>query len=222
MAVSRRNFLGWLGIGSLGAVARVAAASEARSAMPPQPASPDWDMSWVERVHRPAAVFDSPQPADGDALFRACMWRDQYREVYGTSAEAPVPILVLRHAAIPLVMNDAYWARFEAGKALKMKDEATKRWYTRSPIWRAASGGPPGARDYNLESFLAQGGIVLGCGVAFAGRIVSEYARKDGVPREEAEKRARADLLPGVILQPSGVFAALRAQDAGASYVIAS
>ena len=222
MAVSRRNFLGWLGVGSLGAVARFAGASPERNATHPPPTSPDWDLSWVERVHRPAAVFDSPQPADGDGLWRACMWRDQYREVYGGSAAAPVPILVLRHVAIPLVMNDAYWARFEAGKKLGMKDEATKRWYTRNPIWRAAGAAQPDAKDYHLEPFLAQGGIVLGCGVAFAGRIVSEYAAKDGVSREEAEKRARADLLPGVILQPSGVFAVLRAQEAGASYVIAS
>jgi intracellular sulfur oxidation DsrE/DsrF family protein len=44
----------------------------------------------------------------------------------------------------------------------------------------------------------------------------------DKVSKEEAEKRARAQLLPGVILQPSGVFAVLRAQQAGCDYIKAS
>ena len=39
---------------------------------------------------------------------------------------------------------------------------------------------------------------------------------------EEARKQAIAFMVPGVILQPSGVFAALHAQDAGCKYLRAS
>jgi hypothetical protein len=38
----------------------------------------------------------------------------------------------------------------------------------------------------------------------------------------DARKQAIAALVPGVILQPSGVFAALRAQEAGCLYLRAS
>ena len=39
---------------------------------------------------------------------------------------------------------------------------------------------------------------------------------------EAARKQAIAALVPGVVLQPSGVFAALRAQEAGCVYLRAS
>jgi len=42
------------------------------------------------------------------------------------------------------------------------------------------------------------------------------------VDNAEAQKRAVAGLIPGIILQPSGVFAAVRAGQAGCVYVKAS
>jgi intracellular sulfur oxidation DsrE/DsrF family protein len=47
-------------------------------------------------------------------------------------------------------------------------------------------------------------------------------SKTDKVDDAEARKRAVAYLVPGVNLQPSGVFAVTRAQEAGASYVKAS
>lgn len=40
--------------------------------------------------------------------------------------------------------------------------------------------------------------------------------------RAAARARAKEMLIPGVILQPNGIFAALRAQEAGCAYVMAS
>ena len=45
---------------------------------------------------------------------------------------------------------------------------------------------------------------------------------RDKIGDDEARKRAIAYLLPGVILQPSGVFAAIRAQQAGCAYLKSS
>ena len=45
---------------------------------------------------------------------------------------------------------------------------------------------------------------------------------KEKLSDEESRKQAIAALIPGVILQPSGVFAALRAQEAGCMYLRAS
>jgi intracellular sulfur oxidation DsrE/DsrF family protein len=47
-------------------------------------------------------------------------------------------------------------------------------------------------------------------------------AGKDGISAEEARKIAIAHMVPGVILQPSGVFAAVRCQEAGSAYVKSS
>lgn len=53
-------------------------------------------------------------------------------------------------------------------------------------------------------------------------RAASQIAKKESLGHEAARSRAKAMLLPGVILQPNGVFAALRAQEAGCSYIDAS
>jgi len=45
---------------------------------------------------------------------------------------------------------------------------------------------------------------------------------QDKVSEDEARKRGIAMMVPGVILQPSGVFACIRAQEAGCTYVKAS
>ena len=75
--------------------------------------------------------------------------------------------------------------------------------------------------DFALDKFIARGGIALACDLAL--RDMIELVRtKDGVSAEEARKQATAMLVPGVLLQPSGVFAVVRAQEAGATYVRAS
>jgi intracellular sulfur oxidation DsrE/DsrF family protein len=63
--------------------------------------------------------------------------------------------------------------------------------------------------------------VALACNLALAD-CVELIKSKDGVSDAEARKQAIAYLVPGVILQPSGVFAVIRAQEAGASYIRAS
>ena len=234
MARPRREFLGWLGASTVlaattgsplsaqeraPAAARPDAGPDAGSGL--VPVSDDWDVSWADRIqgkHR--AVFDSPAVAEGAALFRAAMWRDQYKEVYGTAPEEMSAVVVIRHTAIPLAMGDAYWARFGIGKEEKLKDPATKKWYVTNPIRTPWSSEARWAA-YGLEGFLASGGIVLACNLAFR-MVIAKFREADGSTREEAEAAARALLVPGIILQPSGIFAALRAQQAGCSYIMAS
>jgi hypothetical protein len=72
-----------------------------------------------------------------------------------------------------------------------------------------------------LDKFIARGGIALACNLAFDD-CVEVVKSKDSVSAEEARKRALGYLVPGVILQPSGVFAAIRAQEAGCTYLRAS
>ena len=52
--------------------------------------------------------------------------------------------------------------------------------------------------------------------------MIAQYKDKDKVDQAEAEKRAKARIIPGVILQPSGFFAVLKAQDEGCKYMMGS
>jgi hypothetical protein len=75
--------------------------------------------------------------------------------------------------------------------------------------------------DFALDKFIARGGVALACNLALQD-MIGLVQKNDGVSAEQARAQAIAALVPGVILQPSGVFAALRAQDVGCNYLMAS
>jgi hypothetical protein len=226
MQPPRRRFLRWLGSTSVAGATGVpllATRAHASEVSPhPAPMADTFDMSWTERVTgRFRAVFDSPGVADGGALFRAVAWSDMYKEVYGTDRKDMSPVLVLRHSAIPLIMANAYWQSYEVGKELKMKDERGRKWAKANPISMGSAELPEGRAKYTLERFIAGGGIVLACNWAF-GQIVQGVRTREKLEPAAARTRAQEMVIPGIILQPNGIFAALRAQEAGCHYVLAS
>jgi hypothetical protein len=226
MNTPRRRFLGWLGKGSLLGVAGVPALpgiATGQEGGALTPVSDEFDVSWVERVSgRHRAVFDSPEVSDGAALFRAVAWCQMYKDVYGTARTDMSPVLVLRHSAIPLIMSNAYWEHLEVGKALKMRNAKGEKWAKANPLSRGDKAKDAQGTEYTLESFIESGGVVLACNWAFGGRIVADLVARDKLERAAARTRALELMIPGVILQPNGIFAALRAQEAGCHYVLAS
>jgi hypothetical protein len=227
MSTSRRDF-----IGSIAATGMLAALplpstlpipfSEGERAAVTHPVDTTWDMTWVDRLRgKSRAVFDSPNVGEGGALFRAILWREQFEKVLGTPRADLTPVVVVRHEAIPLAMNDEFWEHLGIGKDLKWKEEKSGKWTKKNPLSGSSTDAPPAFKDYNIPAFIANGGIVLACNLAF-GEIIHQYEEKDKVTHDEAEKRARAHLIPGVILQPSGFFAVLKAQDEGCKYMLGS
>jgi hypothetical protein len=186
------------------------------------PVDDAWDLSWASRLRgKSRAVFDSPNVSEGGALFRAVLWREQHSKVFGTAIADLTPVVVFRHEAIPLVMDDAHWDHIGVGKDLKLKDPSTGKWSRRNPLSGSDPKAPPEMKNYTLPSFIQTGGVVLACNLAF-GEIISQWKDKDKLSNADAEKAAKAHLLPGVILQPSGFFAVLKAQDEGCKYMMGS
>lgn len=228
MPTPRRHFLSWLGGASLLGVAGTPSLARAMSAPTPfpddhpLPVADTWDMSWVSRVTgKYRAVFDGPEISDGAPMVRAAAWADLYKEVYGVEKRDITSVLVLRHAAIDLVMNDDYWARFDLGKEHKLRDDKGKKWTKVNPISARSRPDTEQARRYTLETFIANGGIVLACGWAFR-FVASRIQQADKLDAAAARQRAAEQLVPGVILQPNGIFAVLRAQEAGCHFASAS
>jgi hypothetical protein len=93
----------------------------------------------------------------------------------------------------------------------------------RNPVLLSSTRGEIDAKfdQMALDQFLARGGIALACNLALED-CIELIKSKDRVSADVARQRAIAGMIPGVILQPSGVFAALRAQEAGCSYLRAS
>jgi hypothetical protein len=217
----RRRFFSMLGGAGIVAASPLTAAAEEPLAHP-LPVDDKWDVAWTGRVEvaKYRAVFDSPEINEGSALFRAIGWCDQYKEVYGAPRTEMAPVLVIRHAAIALIMNDEYWKRFKVGKSAKIRDPKGK-WAEANPVRVTPPDTPPAYAHVSLEAFMRDGGTILACNWAF-GQVVSRFRTADKLDAKQARERALAHVIPGVILQPSGIFAVLRAQEAGCRYILAS
>lgn len=229
MTTPRRDFLNMLGVGGLAATGSVSLPELGGGGGDPYVKSDTWDMSWIKRVHGKArAVFDMVTTEGAGGWGRVTMWRDQALEVYGKPSEVTT-VAVIRHGAIRLAMNDAFWAEFPprppAGRGAAPAD--TSRPATpppppppgRNPIGTPKPNATAAEKSETLEGFLAGGGIVLACNVAFSFGPRMTVARARGLTGDagiaEADKLARALLMPGVILMPSGVFGLIAAQQAG-------
>lgn len=182
----------------------------------------EWDLSWAKRVAsaKSRAVFDSPEIESGLGMMRTGIWKTQVNEVQGIPLENIAAVSVLRHAGIVLAMQQAFWDRYDVGRVTKatgLDGKPTKM----NPVLVTPRDGamPPILASSRLEKFIAGGGIALACNLAFEFEIIPMVMKKDGLAHAAARKRAISMMVPGVLLQPSGVFAIVHAQEAGAQYV---
>ena len=224
MSTNRREFLErTAGAALLGAIPFSLTPTAAALAAP-APTSDEWDVTWANRLTgKHKAVFDVPEVESGYGVWRASIWARQYVEVLGAKPNEVSTALILRHNGIVLAMQQAFWDKYKIGETKKVTHPITLQPTDRNPaLLSSARGEVPEQFDAAaLDRFLARGNIALACNLALAD-CVELVKTKDGVSDEEARKRAIAYLVPGVILQPSGVFAAVKAQQAGCHYVRAS
>jgi len=222
----RRNFLH-----RLAALAAGGAAVRGRvlHAQGVQPQNAQWNLTWIPKVtgaHR--AVFDNPVVDDGVGLFRANRWKSEVIEAHGATASDISTVFVIRHSAIIMLMNDEFWAKHKLGEVNKINDPRTREPATRNPYFSNAepasdAGATPSPRGgmggVSLAQFMRDGGIILGCGIAF-GRMVAleRNLTEPRISQEDARQRTLPYVIPGAILQPSGFFATIEAQRAGCGF----
>lgn len=224
----RRGFLARLATGTLALTGAAALDPSLAFADDAAPAS-DFDDGWTRRVAQAKhkAVFDSPEIGGGQALVHAWTYRAGYAAALGEKGDAVLPIVVLRHGATSLALDDAIWAKYTIGANSRVNDPLTKQPAVRNPWARRAPGDTPDPMvsallgpeaDPTVEGLVKSGVIVLTCDLAMRSFARMFAARGSG---NEAEILAelRAAVLPGVIRQPSGIYAVTRAQEAGATFV---
>ncbi|NOT10004.1 MAG: hypothetical protein HOP28_17565 [Gemmatimonadales bacterium] len=158
-------------------------------------AKPKWDMSWVERLTSPhRAVFDSPEIAGGDALGHVMTVRGGYKEVYGPDTDFQA-VLVMRASGVRLAFNDTLWQKYKLNDQLKIP----------------GNGNP----HLSMLAMLQNNGVILlACNLA-ATWYAQQMAVQAGADVRATVEEVRINLAPGVTLMPSGIFATIRAQEAG-------
>lgn len=235
MSQDRREFLERLGAGAM--LATVPFSADVLRAfgepLPPRhpaattlatPRAEDWDLSWFDRITgKYRAVFDVPEIDKGLGVWRASLWTQEYADVLKAAPTDLSAVVVLRHKAIALAMQQSFWDRYQVAKDNTVIHPMSGKPTDRNPVLLSSSRDEvlPMFDDVALDKFIARGGIALACNLAFDD-MIALVTKKDGTTDDVSRKTAIAGLVPGVILQPSGVFAALHAQDAGCKYLRAS
>lgn len=205
-------------------IQRIAASSAAlvvggwsAAAAHPAPERVDGPLSddWLDRItgkHR--QVFDCVSPNDGFGAAFGLNLLDSYKAAHDLGDRDVTAVVSYRHAAMPLMLDDAVWAKYHVGEQLGVKDPATSAIATRN-IFRDRIMARPGL---TYERAIAERGLIMtACNMALTA-LSGMLAPKAGVSAEQAKQEWTAGLLPGVVLVPSGVYAVNRAQEKGCTY----
>jgi hypothetical protein len=230
-SAGRREFLGQLATAAVAIAGTACAGATAQSAPAPAapvPATPGptngatpaprrWSDVWVSRITgKHKAVFDAPEIADGAVISNAWVWMKGFKDVYGVADSDLSPVLVIRHAAIAMAFDDEMWAKYEIGKHEKIKDFVTSKWATRNPYYKPTPSEK--TNEFTLEALEKRGAILMACDLA-AGGFSGRIARRTKQPPRTVREEMNAHLLTGLTLAPSGIFATMRAQEAGCAFM---
>jgi hypothetical protein len=227
--MERRGFLQHLvaagaaaaGAGLLAGCASGTGTAAAATPGSPAPARSQWDMSWTKKLGRYKTAYDSPEVMSGAALAFAASSNQGYKQALGAADSEVTPVLILRHTASIMVLNDAIWDRLAFGESHKLKDPTTGEPARRNPFinFKKGDAHTMTGSSAGLDTLVAAGAIVLTCHRALSG-VAYQLSRKDtALTREAALAEVLRSTLPGVYVMPNGIFAVSAAQDAGCHYM---
>ena len=203
--VTRRNFLADVAVGATGVVALSSLMSDeafAGEALPSSAAAAEWDLTWIDRLTgKYRTVFDAPEINDGMVFTNASVFMMGFKEVYNATDADMQAVIVMRHRGVVLAFNDAMWEKYGIGETFKVANAEKRNPWTR-----------------DLATLKDRGATLLACNLA-ASRQAREFASRLGLNADEVKKDLYANFVPGVIVQTSGVFATIRAQQAGCSFM---
>jgi hypothetical protein len=204
----------------LAGCATTGAAAGVSNSRPAQNAG-QWDMSWRNKLARFRTAYDSPEVYDGAALAYADAAYAGYTET-GVKEADFTPILILRHRATSMVLDDEMWSRMGLGETFKLKDPTTGETAKRNPFinWKQGDRHSNIGRRSGIDSLVSRGAVVLACNKAMAGLAYTlREKEKDRWTSESALAELHKHVLPGCYVMPNGVFAVSAAQDSGANYM---
>jgi len=213
---NRRDFLGLAataaaaGLGTMVPVTGALAAAES-----PSTEFTRW-LDSISGVHR--QLYDMPEVNHGMGLAWSWAFFTTGAPAYGVTESDLGVVMVLRHAAIPLALNDSAWAKYKLGEVFKIEDPDTHGPAVRNPFYLKPGDLP--IADAALQKLIARGVKVAACNLAltvYSGMV----AQKMGLKHDDVKKDWTEAVFPGIQIVPSGVVACNGAVSRGCVYVFA-
>ena len=214
---SRREFIGTLAAGATG----ILATSGSLVAAPLHPTVPvndadDW-MSKIKGKHR--ILYDATEPHDGFPIIWSWVFYKTNNQT-GTLDADLTAVVVLRHNAIPLAMEDRLWEKYKFGETFKVNDSTTSAPAVRNPYYIPKDQMWLTNGIEGIKALQARGVMFCVCEMAIA--VYSGMIAKGmNLNAEDVKKDWFSGLLPGIQPVPSGVWAISRAQEKGCAYCYA-
>ena len=174
---------------------------------------------WLDGIsgkHR--MVLDVREPNIGVAMAWAWVYLHTAPAAYGIKESELETVMVFRHFAIPLVLGDAAWKKYQLGKVFKIDDPKTNKPAERNPFYAEAH--EPFLPDMALQKLIDRKVKVVACDMAL-GFYSNLVAKQMGLSAEAVLKDWNATVFPGITHAPSGLVAIQGAVERGCTYVFA-
>lgn len=166
-----------------------------------------WDDSWTKRLGKYRTVFDvSELEEEGPGPYQVVPIMDNYKEALGATDADMGFVLVIRHGAMAMAVADAMWEKYNLGADMKRQDTSTNAPFKRNPY------------KSTITECQKRGVVLLGCNTAMNG-FSNRVARRVGGDAKAIKAELFANIWPGMILLPTGLYAVTRAQDVGCGYM---
>jgi intracellular sulfur oxidation DsrE/DsrF family protein len=180
--------------------------------------------AWFNKVkgkHR--IVFDAPKPHE----IMPFVWPKVFlltNAATGTPEKDCGVVVVLRHSAIGYAFKSELWEKYKLGEVFVADDPKTKKPSLRNPFWM------PGKDDFTVPGFgsvqigvndlQANGVMFCVCNAAMTvySNVIAGMVSKSA---DEVMTDFKSNLIPGIQIVPSGVWAVGRAQEHGCQYCFA-
>ena len=213
---TRRDFLGFAGtaaVAGLGAVLPVSGAVAATEAT-----ATDFTR-WLDSISgKQRVVLDMREPNDGMALAWAWVFLFTAPQAYGMPESDLGTVMVLRHNAIPVALEDSAWKKYKLGEYFKINDPETGKPAVRNPYYLKMS--EPFLPDMALQKLIDRGVKVAACDMAIH-FYSGEIAKQMGMKHEDVKADWNSAVLPEITHAPSGVVACQGAVAHGCTYLFA-
>jgi hypothetical protein len=207
-APARRSFFGRLaGVAALG-LAGLAPTPLRAATIAEKREGPDWPGKLKGR-HR--QVVDAYEVNSGRPLAFAHAFL-----ATTTPPGTATSVVIVRSEALPIALNSGIWQKYKIGEALKIIDPETKGPATKNPFLDPKPSVLM-VDDMAVDRLLRQGTIFGACDLALRG-LSRKLASNANISADDATKEWAANLVPGIVLLPSGVWGLNRAQEAGCTY----